>query len=421
MDYRLEQLRFELQEDPTSRVFFKLGEHLRRVGELDEAVDVLRQGLDTHPHYVSAWVSLGRSLHDLGDTRGAWRAFARALELDPENGVAARCAGEAAIANGEWVEAVKSLKRARGMMPQDDALDERIAFVEERLEELGLLEAPKAAPPPPPVPPPKEDSGDDEVVEVDDQAASAAEPDDVFDSGAHASDPVPAPVPDAVADEESGEPELEFVDEPSGVIVEQSPPAPDPVPVPVPVPVPAPDESSDEVELEFVDEPSGVLVDDPSGVITDQPSPDPDAAPESVPDPAPVPDVLAEPVHEPAVVDVPDAPPPPPPDLMYQPESVPGPEPPPPAAAARTQGPLPTMTLARLAVEQGDLELAESTARGVLERDPGSHEARQMLEWLASKAAADEGSDRTVDGDARPQALRRWLDAVRLAAEKLES
>jgi hypothetical protein len=90
----------------------------------------------------------------------------------------------------------------------------------------------------------------------------------------------------------------------------------------------------------------------------------------------------------------------------------------PPAAVG---GPIPTMTLARLAVEQGDFDLAESTARGVLERDPGSGEARQMLEWLASKLSAATSSDATADGDERSQALRRWLEAVRLAAEKLES
>jgi hypothetical protein len=79
------------------------------------------------------------------------------------------------------------------------------------------------------------------------------------------------------------------------------------------------------------------------------------------------------------------------------------------------------MTLARLAVEQGDFELAESTARGVLERDPGSGEAHQMLDWLASKLSAATPADATAEGDKRSQALRRWLEAVRLAAEKLES
>ena len=143
MDYRLEQLRFEIREDPSSRNFFKLGEHLRREGELTEAVDVLRSGLEHHPRYVAAWVSLGRALLDSGDNLGASEALNNALELDPENSVAARAAGEAAINNSQWVAAVKALKRARGLAGQDDELDERITYVEGKLAELGLLEVQK--------------------------------------------------------------------------------------------------------------------------------------------------------------------------------------------------------------------------------------------------------------------------------------
>ena len=58
MDYRLEQLRFQLREDPSSRLFFQLGELLRKEGRLEEAVGVLEEGLEKHPRYVAAWVSL---------------------------------------------------------------------------------------------------------------------------------------------------------------------------------------------------------------------------------------------------------------------------------------------------------------------------------------------------------------------------
>jgi len=83
MDYRLEQLRFELREDPSSRIFFKLGEHLRREGELDEAIEVLRTGLKEHDRYVAAWVSLGRAQLDNGDAEGARQSLERSLQLDP--------------------------------------------------------------------------------------------------------------------------------------------------------------------------------------------------------------------------------------------------------------------------------------------------------------------------------------------------
>ena len=77
MDYRLEQFRFELREDPSSRSFFKLGECLRREDELDEAVQTLRAGLKLHPGYIAAWVSLGRALLAGGKNIGAAEALAR--------------------------------------------------------------------------------------------------------------------------------------------------------------------------------------------------------------------------------------------------------------------------------------------------------------------------------------------------------
>ena len=54
----------------------------------------------------------------------------------------------AAIANGEWVEAIKALKRTRAMSGPDEVLDERIRFVESHLAEMGQLEAPAEPPAP---------------------------------------------------------------------------------------------------------------------------------------------------------------------------------------------------------------------------------------------------------------------------------
>ncbi len=84
--------------------------------------------------------------------------------------------------------------------------------------------------------------------------------------------------------------------------------------------------------------------------------------------------------------------------------------------------PLPTMTLARLALDQADLELAEKTLRGVLERDPTNAEANRLLAGLTAGTGVDEADGRADEGtvDARARALQRWLEAVRLASERLK-
>jgi len=75
--------------------------------------------------------------------------------------------------------------------------------------------------------------------------------------------------------------------------------------------------------------------------------------------------------------------------------------------------PLPTMTLARLAVDQGDLALAERTLDSLLERDPEHAGALALRDELRALRARPRGSA------ARIAALQGWLDAIRLAAERL--
>jgi len=81
------------------------------------------------------------------------------------------------------------------------------------------------------------------------------------------------------------------------------------------------------------------------------------------------------------------------------------------------------MTLARLAIEQGDLDLAEETLKGVLASRPEDQEATSLLESL--RMVRYNGADSPVPSEdparAKIQKLRRWLDGVRLASERLNS
>jgi tetratricopeptide (TPR) repeat protein len=148
MDYRIEQLRYLLREDPSSRIFFQLGELLRREGEAAEAAEILTTGLDRHPRYVAAWVALGRAHRDLGALDEAVSAFETALGIDRENPVAARLLGETAMEREDWLGAVKALKLTRALAGGDEELDAKIVLVEERLGERGhLAPAPVRRPP----------------------------------------------------------------------------------------------------------------------------------------------------------------------------------------------------------------------------------------------------------------------------------
>ena len=91
---RIEELERRVQQDPASVVFGALGEEYRRAGRLAEAVEVCRTGLERHPSYLSARVTLGRALQTLGEVDEARAEFERVIVVAPDNLAAIRALAE---------------------------------------------------------------------------------------------------------------------------------------------------------------------------------------------------------------------------------------------------------------------------------------------------------------------------------------
>jgi tetratricopeptide (TPR) repeat protein len=84
---RLEQM-IGSERDPEGRGFASLAEALARAGDLERASEVLENGLERLPRFVTGWVVAARVRSESGDPEGARRALDRAVELDPEIRVA---------------------------------------------------------------------------------------------------------------------------------------------------------------------------------------------------------------------------------------------------------------------------------------------------------------------------------------------
>jgi tetratricopeptide (TPR) repeat protein len=130
---RIEELRVKLKADPKSRLFYPLGDELRKIGSLEEAEQVLRAGLEYHPTYLSGWVSLGRVLRERGDNARAAEVLAKALQLDPGNVVAARLLAEAHLEMGDKVEALNKFKLVQALLPADQEIEATIQRIERDL------------------------------------------------------------------------------------------------------------------------------------------------------------------------------------------------------------------------------------------------------------------------------------------------
>lgn len=135
---KIEELRFKLKAEPKSRLFYQLAEELRKVKAFGEADEVLRSGLGHNPTYLAAWVSLGRVLREEDKHRDAVDAFARALQLDPGNAVAARLMADTYYHLGDKIEAIKKYKLARALMPADVELDALIDRIDDEINPVTI-------------------------------------------------------------------------------------------------------------------------------------------------------------------------------------------------------------------------------------------------------------------------------------------
>jgi tetratricopeptide (TPR) repeat protein len=87
---RIEELKRRVQSDPASIAFAALAEEYRRAGRFEESIATCTAGLVRHPSYLSAHVTLGRALLEVGRFQDARDELEHVLRLAPENLAAIR-------------------------------------------------------------------------------------------------------------------------------------------------------------------------------------------------------------------------------------------------------------------------------------------------------------------------------------------
>jgi tetratricopeptide (TPR) repeat protein len=101
---RIEELRRRVLMDPASIAFAALAEEYRKQGRFDEAIETCTAGLQRHPAYLSAHVTLGRALLEVGRFDEAREELEHVLRVAPENLAAIRGLAEIHHRKGELPE-----------------------------------------------------------------------------------------------------------------------------------------------------------------------------------------------------------------------------------------------------------------------------------------------------------------------------
>jgi tetratricopeptide (TPR) repeat protein len=123
---RIEDLRRRVQKDPASIAFAQLAEEHRRAGQFQEAVDVCRAGLKIHPGYLSARVTLGRSLIEIDQRDEAQGELELVLKSAPENLAALRGLAEILHHRGELAGALARYRAALALARNDPDLEQTV-------------------------------------------------------------------------------------------------------------------------------------------------------------------------------------------------------------------------------------------------------------------------------------------------------
>ena len=433
---RIAELQREVVANPASRQFYQLGELLRRDGRWAEAADALGAGLVHHPRYVAAWVALGRAYLEGGHGPDAVRGLEQALVLDAQNPVAWRLLGEAHLATGDRPAALEAMRRCLELVPGDDVLESAVEALTADATQPPAEKAPAPAGAVLPGAKPEavarvSDVGPPPVAGGHPSVASLAPQEVVLPPLAESVLGVPAPA--AKAGDVFGEMPTfgeglplgsmgieqptadpfgleEPVSMPAGVL-EPAPPAPVAQP-PAPSSAGATPEAPTEMLFELPVEAAAPV---PSVEIEAQQraaieSPIEPVAEQQAVEPAPA--VEAEVPAPPVDAHFITAPPSEEAPLLLKAVLTA-------AAATAPVQPLPSLTLARLYVQQQALDEAVVVLERLLEREPANVEAQDLLALIRDMMAPlPEAPPPLPARERKIAALQRWLASLTLGRER---
>ncbi len=116
----IENLKERLTKNPDSKLFVPLAEEYRKAEMFDEAIDVLKQGLELQPSYMSARVALGKIYIEKEMLEEARSEFEEVIKTIPDNLFAHKKLAEIYKDLGDPISALKQYETVIGLNPLDD-------------------------------------------------------------------------------------------------------------------------------------------------------------------------------------------------------------------------------------------------------------------------------------------------------------
>lgn len=165
LDPEIERLTELYEKDPTARIFAPLADAYRKSKLWDEAIDILKKGLEIHPDYVSAHLVLARCYYEKDMLQLAKKSLEKVLELDQQNIIALRLLGDILYRLGDETGALARYKELVEIDPTNLEVRALMEKITPSLPKEAV--APPIEPQPvPPAPSPEEKPAVSEPTEI---------------------------------------------------------------------------------------------------------------------------------------------------------------------------------------------------------------------------------------------------------------
>lgn len=140
----IEKLKEKVAKDPSSKLFVPLAEEYRKINMPDAAIEVLKDGIERQPGYMSARVSLGKIYLEKGMKAEAREEFETVIRAIPDNLYARRKLADLYRESKEFDHALEQYKTVLKLNPFDDEAHSHMIEIEAAIRSAG---AGAAAPP----------------------------------------------------------------------------------------------------------------------------------------------------------------------------------------------------------------------------------------------------------------------------------
>lgn len=122
------------KKKPTSRVFAPLAEVYRKLGLMDEALKILKEGIKYHPQYALGYLVLAQCYHDQGKLELTLQTLRPFKDLHRDNIVLQRLFADVCYDLSQFEEALETYKFILFLNPKDAEIIQKVTELESKLE-----------------------------------------------------------------------------------------------------------------------------------------------------------------------------------------------------------------------------------------------------------------------------------------------